>query len=101
MVKWIFKVYCNKLIRVPTLECIYPLQVENTTDLGLHETFDVFVSHSEVEYNFIKDKIVPFLDKHYRVCFPERNFVPGKLEYGQYKTSFENSHKWIVLLSAG
>lgn len=97
--KW----YCQRFIRFPALKYDQRPQIENTNDLSSREQYDydVFVSYSEVDYNFVTGKIVPVLEKNFRVCFQGRDFVPGKLNYSQYQTSFVKSRKWIVLLSAG
>lgn len=83
---------------------MFPLQLKSVESLSQHQTdyqYDVFVSYSEAEYEFVRDILLPSLEKEYRVCFPERDIVLGKSISDQYRSSIERSRKCIVLLSRG
>ncbi|XP_017653681.2 toll-like receptor 6 isoform X2 [Nannospalax galili] len=62
--------------------------------------FHAFVSYSEYDSAWVKNELVPFLEKEdIKICLHERNFVPGKSIVENIINFIEKSHKSIFVLS--
>ncbi|XP_055479745.1 toll-like receptor 6 [Psammomys obesus] len=62
--------------------------------------FHAFVSYSEHDSAWVKDELLPNLEKDdIRVCLHERNFVPGKSIVENIIHSIEKSYKSVFVLS--
>ena len=65
--------------------------------------YDIFVSHSEDENDWIIHTLVPLLenDLQLKVCFPDRDLEPGQRMMESYTAAICNSRMILVILSNG
>lgn len=95
--------YCKTFVRTAALIYFSNLSFTASGFACVQEPplHNVFISYSEVEYEFVKNKLLPFLEAkcNVTVCFPERDFEKGNPEIGLYEKHITKSQKVIVLLS--
>ncbi|XP_069487905.1 toll-like receptor 1 [Ambystoma mexicanum] len=80
----------------------YRVRNMTTQDLQRDLLFHAFVSYSEHDSGWVKNSLLPKLQKEdgsIRICQHERNFVPGKGIVENIINSIEKSYKSIFVLS--
>ncbi|XP_033001367.1 toll-like receptor 2 [Lacerta agilis] len=65
-----------------------------------HKAYDAFISYSENDALWAKETLLGKLEAlEFRVCYHERDFVPGHPVVGNIFHCIENSHKVLFVLS--
>lgn len=93
----LFIVYLPRRVFIPQLIL---LDAEPLLAIEQYE-FDVFLSFSEEENNFVTEILVPFLEDncHLRICVPNRDFAPNRSIFSSYVDNIQKSRKVIIVLS--
>uniref|UniRef100_A0A2M4BBZ0 TIR domain-containing protein n=1 Tax=Anopheles marajoara TaxID=58244 RepID=A0A2M4BBZ0_9DIPT len=65
--------------------------------------YDAFVSYSHQEESFVAKDLIPGLEKerNFKLCWHQRDFIPGALISTQITKAIEESRRTIVVLSKG
>ncbi|XP_035780867.1 protein toll-like [Anopheles albimanus] len=65
--------------------------------------YDAFVSYSHQEETFVAKYLIPGLEKeqNFKLCWHQRDFIPGALISTQISKAIEESRRTIVVLSKG
>ncbi|XP_050082376.1 protein toll-like isoform X2 [Anopheles aquasalis] len=65
--------------------------------------YDAFVSYSHQEESFVAKVLIPGLEKerNFKLCWHQRDFIPGALISTQITKAIEESRRTIVVLSRG
>uniref|UniRef100_A0A8C5WX00 TIR domain-containing protein n=1 Tax=Laticauda laticaudata TaxID=8630 RepID=A0A8C5WX00_LATLA len=65
-----------------------------------HKIYDAFISYSENDASWIKETLLKNLEgRGFKVCYHERDFMPGHPVLGNIFYCIENSHKVLFVLS--
>ena len=94
--------FINNWPNVPFLKS--PEDMNETKEYAKDEyEYDMFVSHSEDENDWIIHTLVPLLenDSQLKVCFPDRDLEPGQRMMESYTAVICNSRMILVILSNG
>lgn len=72
-----------------------------TNDCYEKMEYDLFLSFSEADCDFVKDTVIPILENElkYRVCMPDTDMRPGETLWTEYSKCIRLSRKIIVILS--
>lgn len=75
-------------------------EVDSFTDYDISVVFDVFISYSREDWDWVKNTLLPNLScEGYRVCVDFKDFVPGTEISENILNSIYKSKKTIVVLS--
>ncbi len=92
----------------PTGTPARPSVVHSTSQDGADEdsdfsgdyTYDVFVSHSQVDEAWVREELLVHLERAgLKVCLTDRDFAPGAPVVSETQRALENSRKTVVVLS--
>ncbi|KAL1488362.1 hypothetical protein ABEB36_014839 [Hypothenemus hampei] len=79
--------------------CLWLLQQQ---DLDKNKTYDVFISYSDKDKEFVENILLLELENgspSYKVCIHIRDWIPGEFISHQIATSVRNSKKTLMVLS--
>ena len=64
--------------------------------------YDAFISYAEEDSKFVKQELVPRLERTYglSLCLHERDFIPGRYIRANIVNAIENSRKTIIILTS-
>lgn len=68
-------------------------------ELDKDKKYDIFLSFSHKDEDFILQNLVPSLEKSFKLCIHSRDWVPGELINDQIVDSVYNSRRTLVVLS--
>ena len=94
--------FINQRPNVPYLPSTKNMN-ETKEDQKFEYEYDMFVSHSEDENNWIIQTLVPLLenDLQLKVCFPDRDLEQGQSMFESFTAAICNSRMILVILSNG
>uniref|UniRef100_A0A8D8XC32 Protein toll n=1 Tax=Cacopsylla melanoneura TaxID=428564 RepID=A0A8D8XC32_9HEMI len=68
-------------------------------DIDSDKVYDAFVSYNEEDFRFVVKTLIPELEKSFRICHHERDFVPGEFITEQIHEKVSQSRRTIIVLT--
>uniref|UniRef100_A0A8D8TN73 Protein toll n=1 Tax=Cacopsylla melanoneura TaxID=428564 RepID=A0A8D8TN73_9HEMI len=68
-------------------------------DIDSAKVYDAFVSYNEEDFRFVVKTLIPELEKSFRICHHERDFVPGEFITEQIHEKVSQSRRTIIVLT--
>uniref|UniRef100_A0A8D9F9P7 Protein toll n=1 Tax=Cacopsylla melanoneura TaxID=428564 RepID=A0A8D9F9P7_9HEMI len=68
-------------------------------DVDTDKVYDAFVSYNEEDYRIVVKELIPQLDKNYKVCHHERDFIGGRMITEQIEEKVYQSRRTIIVLT--
>ncbi|KAH3854254.1 uncharacterized protein LOC127870710 [Dreissena polymorpha] len=104
VIKYTARVYFTYVLRKPVRRILYRLPNINHMPMIDNFVYDVYISHSEQEYEFVTQKLIPFLQDHVhlKVCFSASDAIePNRSRIHGFIKCTHQSRKIILVLSQG
>ncbi|KAL1448931.1 hypothetical protein WDU94_000180 [Cyamophila willieti] len=68
-------------------------------DIDSDKAYDAFVSYAQEDYVFVVHTLLPELEKSFKICHHERDFVPGEWIIDQIQEKVDKSRRTIIVLT--
>uniref|UniRef100_A0A8D8RWX7 Protein toll n=1 Tax=Cacopsylla melanoneura TaxID=428564 RepID=A0A8D8RWX7_9HEMI len=68
-------------------------------DVDTDKVYDAFVSYNQEDYRIVVKELIPQLDKNYKVCHHERDFIGGRMITEQIEEKVYQSRRTIIVLT--